>query len=66
MIEYWPSANNVVSSYPCGGPIPRIKISFILLSIYTDELISTSKVMIFLPTLPSGNEISESESSPVP
>ena len=52
---------NVVSSKPCIRPSSRIKISFLLLSIYTDELILTSKIMTFLPTLPSGNENSEKD-----
>ena len=38
LIEYWISADNVVSSNPCVGPFPRIKVSFFLLLICTDEL----------------------------
>ena len=37
--QYWASAVNVESSNPCVGPIPRINISFLLLSIRTDEMI---------------------------
>ena len=66
LIEYWDSAVNVVSSNPCVGPIPRIKISFPLLSTCTDELKSTPKIMTFLPPLPSGNENPERESNPIP
>ena len=59
-------AVNVVSSDYCVEPIPRMKISFLLLSICTDELMSTPKIMTFSPTLPSGNENSERESNTVP
>ena len=58
-LEYWASAVDVVSSNPCVGTLPRIKILLILLSICTDELISTPKIMTFIPTLPSDNENSE-------
>ena len=37
-----------------------------LRSICTHELISTPKLMTFLPMLPSGNENSECELNPVP
>ena len=47
-------------------PLARIKISFFLLSICRDELISTSKIIKFLPKLPSGNENSEHKSNPIP
>ena len=56
----------MVSTNPCVGPFPRIKIYFSLLSICTDELISTPKIRTFLPTLLSGNENSEWESNPIP
>ena len=58
--------NVVVSSYPCIGPKPRIKISFFLLSICTDELVSTQKIMTFVHTLPSGNENSKGKSNLIP
>ena len=64
-MEYLASAVNVVLSNPCIGPIPSIKISFLLLSICTDELMSTPKIMTFLPTLPSGNKNSERKSTPI-
>ena len=60
------SADNVVSPNLCVGPITRIKISFFLLSIYIDELISNPKIMTFLPTVLLGNENSERESNPIP
>ena len=65
-IEYFVSAVNVVSSKTCIVPLPRIKIFYLLLSISTDELILTSKIMTFLPTLKSANENSERESNPIP
>ena len=43
-----------VCSNPCVGPLPKIKISFFLLSIYVDELISTQRIIIFLPVPPLG------------
>ena len=64
-IRHLVSAVKVISSNPCVGPIPRIKISF-LLSIYADKLTSTPNIMTFLTTLPSGNENSGRESNPVP
>ena len=64
MIEYWVSVVDVVSSNPCVGHIPRIKI--FLLLICADELISAAKIMTFLAMLPSGNENSERESNPIP
>ena len=51
LIEYWVSAVNVVLFIPCVEPLSRIKISFPLSSICTDELISTPKIMTFLPML---------------
>ena len=60
------SADNVVSTNLCVGTITRIKISFFLLSIYIDELISNPKIMTFLPTVLLGNENSERESNPIP
>ena len=65
-IEYLASAVNVVSSNPYNGPMSRIKISLSLRLIFRDELISTLKMIEFLPTLTSGNENSEHESNPIP
>ena len=36
---------------PCVGPLPRIKISFFLSSIFVEELISTPKIITF-PSVP--------------
>ena len=55
-----------MSSNLCVGPLARIKVHFFLLSICTDELISSDKIMTFLPTLPSGNENSDCRSNPIP
>ena len=65
-IEYFVSAVNVVSSKPCIVALPRIEIFYPLLSISTDELILTSKIMTLLPTLKSSNENSERESNSIP
>ena len=46
--------------------LPKIKKPVPLLSICTDELIVTPKIMTFLPTLPSDNENSVHESNPIP
>ena len=48
-MEYLSSAVMVVSSNPCVGPSPRAQISFFLLSIRTDELLPTPKIITFLP-----------------
>ena len=66
LTECWASPANVASSNPYVGHVPRIKIYFPLLSIYTDELISTPKINTFLPMLPSSNKNSERQSSPIP
>ena len=55
-----------VSSNLCFWPKLGIQIFFSLLSICTDELISTPKIKTFLPLLPSGNENSERDSNPIP
>ena len=64
--RYFASVVNVVTSNPCAGPLPRIKISFLLLSIWADELISTPRMITFLSTLPSGKEYSPQESNLMP
>ena len=44
---------------PCVGPLPKIKISFFLLSICGDEVISNPKIITFLPiSLPSEKDLS--------
>ena len=48
------------------GPSTNIKISLFLLSIYTDELMSTRKVITLLSILPTVNENPERESNPKP
>ena len=65
-MEYLDFIVNVVLPYTCVGPLPRIKISLVLLTICIDELISTPKIMTILPTLPSVNENSKRESNPMP
>ena len=45
LIAYLASAVKVVSSNPCIGPLPRIKVCLCLLSICTDELISAPKII---------------------
>ena len=66
LIQYWVSTVDVVLLNPSVGLLPRIKISFPLLSICTDEFISAPKIITFLPMLPSGNENSERESNHMP
>lgn len=44
-------AGNIVSSNPSVGHFPRIKIYFFLLLICTEELISATKIIIFLQSL---------------
>ena len=50
------SADNECSPNPCVGPFQRIKMSFFLLSIFVDELISTSKIITYVPFPPLGCE----------
>ena len=64
LIGYIASAVNVVSSNPCVGPSPKIKMYFPLLSICIDELISAPKIVTFFPMLSSVNKNSERESNP--
>ena len=63
LIGYFASAVNVVSSNTCVVPSPRIKTSWYLLSICTDELISVPKIKRLFLMLPSVNENSEQESN---
>ena len=55
----------MVSSNPCVGLSPRIKISFQLLPICTNELISAPKIITHFPMFPSGNKNSERKSYPM-
>ena len=64
LIEFNFSALSVCSN-PCVGPFPRIKISFLLLSILVDELISTLKIT-FLPNPIPGDEKLPYLSNPIP
>ena len=50
----------------CVGPLPRIKISFFLLSICGDELISTPEIITFLANLITGNPKVPFMSNPIP
>ena len=66
LIEYIFSALSVCSN-PCVDPLLRIKMSFFLLSIFDDELISTPKIITFLPTsLPNEKDVSVSNPIPYP
>ena len=56
----------IVPSNPCVALLPRIKISFSLLSICPDELIPTPKMITFLPPGPSDKEYYPRESDPTP
>ena len=55
-IEYSAFDVNVTLSNPYVGPLPRITISLFLISICTDELISTPKIITFLPQSKFGIE----------
>ena len=55
-MEYSASAVSVVISNSCVCYLPRIKISLFLLLACTDELISTPKIMTFLPLSKFGIE----------
>ena len=46
LIEYIFSAIRVLSN-PCVGPLPRISMSYFLLSICVEELISAPKINTF-------------------
>ena len=66
LIQYSFSTLSVCSN-PCVGPLPRIKMSFFLLSIFDDELISTPKIIIFLSiSLPIEKDVSLSKPIPYP
>ena len=66
LIEYVYSALSLRSN-PCVSPLPRIKIHFFLLSIFVDELISTPKIITFLPiSLPIEKDVFLSNAIPYP
>ena len=66
LIEYLTSTVIVALSKPCVGPSPRTKIFLFLLSICTEELLSTPKIITFPPSLPSFHENFERQSNPMP
>ena len=66
METYSASAVNVALSDPCVGVLPKFKISLFLLSLCTDELTSTSKIMAFLPQSKFGIEKTKRQSNPIP
>ena len=53
-------------SHPCVGPFLTIKVSFFLLSIFVYELISTPKILTFLPNPVPENEKLPCLSNPIP
>ena len=55
LIKYIFSADSACYN-PWVGPLPRVKISFFLLSIFADDLVSTPEIVIFLPVPPLGCE----------
>ena len=52
-------------SNPCGGPLPIIKISLFLLSIFVNDVMSTPKIITFLPVPPPGCQKSPCLSNPI-
>ena len=63
--EYIFSAESACSN-PCVGILPRIKISFFLLWIFVDELISTPKIITFRPVPTLGRGKNPCLSNPIP
>ena len=54
-------------SNPYVSPLPRIKMSFFLLLIFVEELISTQKIITFLQiSLPTGKDVFLSNPIPYP
>ena len=66
LIGYKTPAANMVSSNPCVGSSPRIKISFPLLSLYTYQLILSPKIMAFFLKFPLVNKNFAWKSNPMP
>ena len=56
----------ILKKCPCVGPLSRIKMSYFLLSTWTEELISTPKIITFLPNPSLGNEKDVFVSNPIP
>ena len=65
LMEYVFSALSVCSK-PCVGPLPKIKMSFFLLSIFVDEVMSIPKIATFLPNPVPGNQKLPCLSNPIP
>ena len=65
LIEFIFSALSVCSN-SCVRPLPGIEISFFLLSIFVHELISTPKIITFLPNPVPENEKRPCLSNPIP
>ena len=66
LIKYFFSVVSVLSSNLCEGTSMRIKIYFFLLSTFTEELISTLKIVTLQPNPPLGNENVPFQSNPIP
>ena len=54
-----------VCSSTCVRPLPKMEISFLRLLIFVDELISTPKIVTFLPNQERGNEKLPCLSNPI-
>ena len=65
LIEYIFSAVKVLTN-PCVGPLPSTNISFFLLSIWIEVLISAPKTNTFWPNSPPVNEKRDLLSNPIP
>ena len=57
--------NEAIPSNPCAGSLPRIKISFFLLSTCIEELISIPKTITLLQNPPLGCEKASFLSNPI-
>ena len=56
----------IVCSNLCVGPLPKIKISFFLLSTFIDKLMFTPKIVTFLPNPVPGDEKISCPSNQIP
>ena len=65
LIEYLASAVIVALSKPYVNPSPRTEIFFFLLSISTEELSSTPKIITFFPLISSVHENRKRVSNPM-
>ena len=66
LIEYFNSTVMVVSSNPSAGTLLKTKVSFFLILLCADELLSTSKITTFLLQSKLETEKSEQELNPIP